>query len=502
MEILLLTTTAQHATSNPNVILDPKSLKKWIDSLSGTDLPRIVSQLHTAIENLNELVVDDKRRLKLLQVYYDSLQDILLSCDEIRINMLPISVQQRNKLREDVMWLYLSLANGYKHIVKNYFDKKILPGKDPVLLYAVYSAMELIAEGLIYSYRAHLSPPPLARLEVNQLFYYAFMNKVTDIPIKGRKGHVSLPTINRLYKQHVLMFVSNPYRLNPTDMLDLFLFLESIADNCLMQLGQAGSAMEGKYRVDLLSDDDPAPCVEVGMSGMTEQTLVIDIWPIVNILAARTAEHDVNKQSFLELQERHMIDIIIEQIGRHTPYKEASWVDIQQPVHAVHGINALNHVLAQKTSSEVDYIKWVIQKKNKNDYMLLAMNPESLPEIMVGDVIGIIRDEGKLIIGVTQWLKREQGDTLKLGIKVIGDYAEPVLYEIESGYGVDLAEDSEYPGLYFPQHKANHDAALLIRKEHYSKDRNLYVHRGNERFQANVAALLVDSPFYIQLKLK
>lgn len=70
MDMLLLTTTSQHGAFNEKVILDGKNLRKWIDELPRQDIIRTVTELHQAIENFNQISLENKLQIRILQIYY------------------------------------------------------------------------------------------------------------------------------------------------------------------------------------------------------------------------------------------------------------------------------------------------------------------------------------------------------------------------------------------------------------------------------------------------
>lgn len=517
MELLLLSAPAQHTTSNTRVILDPRKLKKWIDELPEIDIQSTVQQLSNAITEFNELVIDDKLRLKLLQIYYETLQDKLIIYDEIRISMLQISIEARNKLREDVMWLYLSLANGYKLIIKNAFEKKIVIKHDQDLCSAIYMAMELIIDGIIYAYRAHLSPPPLARLEINQLYHYAYSGHIIDTAIKSRNGYLQVPTISTLYKQHILITICDPYHLNATDILELFIFLELIADECVIEIGAKTNTPEGKYYIDLFGDENPVPCVFVAdASKITAQSAIIDVWPIVNTLAAKVAVHEMENRSFAVLQEKHMIDVIIRKLG---DFGERMYprIDTSIPVSLGAGMSNVHHVL-QRTllqgddkcfdefSGESVLSDWVIKNESSNGYLLVASAPDINIDLIVGEVLCILHDYSSkpfsnVELALVRWIRREQDRKLRIGVERIRGKSLPIFYQMESEYGIESDEES-HAGIYMPRGNEGEVDSIVVMKNDINKDRKIIMYLQNKKYITSIVALLLDSPLYIRLKIK
>lgn len=495
MDILLLSTTAQHATHNNNVILDAKSLKRWLNSLPDNNLQPAVKTLQTAIDDFNALKVEDKQRLKLLQIYYETLQELLIMWDEIRISMLPISAQQQNQLREDIMWLYLSLANGYKSIILSAFEKKLKPRRDPVLLYVIFVAMELIIDAMLYCYRSRQTPPPLARLEINQLFYYAHQHEVADIPIKALRGHVKLPTINRLFKQYVLLSITAPARLKHSEILELYLFLENIADNCIIESGAAIAAAQGKYIISADQDSSPQAFLSDTLQDKDAPNIVVDVWPIVNILAIRIADHDIQNQSFMELQERHLIEIVIEQLGRQSDDSVAAIETINQHAILVTGMPLTHEYLVHgeiPTSST-----WLIYGKQQNQYIMQTKTAADISELSIGEIVCIVRQQQRQAAIIRSIQK--QSEILEMRIEVLPENPQIIHYSGESEHGVEVDEHIIYPGLFFSDTHSN-THFICINKTHYRSGQSIFFKHAAKQYRTTPVALILDSPKYVLLK--
>ncbi|VAW97791.1 hypothetical protein MNBD_GAMMA21-505 [hydrothermal vent metagenome] len=515
MDILLLSTPAQHTAENLDVILDPKSLIKWIDKLPIMNLPETVKLLHTSISSLNELMVSDKQRLKLIEIYYDSLQDILVSYDEMRISMLQIEAQKRNELREDIMWLYLSLAGGYKLIIKNAFEKGMLNSKESNLL-TIYIAMELIIEGLVYGYSSHQTPPPLARLEINQLYALAMHNDISEKEIKGTRGHEQPPTLSRLFKQYILLTISNPYQLNSSDVLELFMFLEPIVDDCVIELNGSPEPPEGRFIIDLSADVGPISCCQQELSPETNDLLVIDVWPIINVLGLMVSEHK-KEESIIAVQQQHMIEIVIEQLGRKSMRKskrESVLVETQ----VIMGIEAVHHNLSKSrtgNSEVIDYSgvdkypvsKWMIKNRNESGYMLETYKENIRSNIIVGDVIGFpvkySETECPFQFSIVRWIQHIQNNMVQIGAESLPGITLPIFYKVESDYGVVVDDGTQLLGLYFPADIKTHTPeSILINKQEYRQNQSIILENNSRMYKVNITALLRNSPLFVQLKFK
>lgn len=316
--MLLLTTPAQHAATNPAVELDPKRVKQWIDSLPQMNVLETVQRLHEAIEPFNEAGIDDARRGKLLEVYYAAFDEILYFYDHLRLSMLPISPERQRLIAEDITWLYLGLANGYKIVVKNGYDAGINPKHDAGLLLSVYRAMELIVQGLVYAGRSRQTPPPLAYLEINQLYLLAEKHGVLDARIKAVKDKAGIPTIERLYKQFALLAIADPCKLDGgNEAFELFTALEDFAPHSILMKVAQRQAAVGRYWVDLMDDRPPRFCERTDTPAQMDWIRVLDVDPALAAIKSWLARHQGAGQSMMNAWKVQPLQGLVKRLDRH-----------------------------------------------------------------------------------------------------------------------------------------------------------------------------------------
>lgn len=279
--------------------MDPKRVKQWIDSLPQMNVLETVQRLHEAIGPFNEVGIDDARRGKLLEVYYAAFDEILYFYDHLRLSMLPISSERQRLLAEDITWLYLGLANGYKIVVKNGHEAGISPKHDAGLLLSMYRAMELIIQGLVYASRSRQAPPPLAYLEINQLYLLAEEHGVLDARVKAVKDKAGIPTIERLYKHFALLAVADPYKLDgDNEVWELFMALEDFAPlSILMKVTQC--QIVGRYWVDLMDDRPPQFCKPTDTPVQTGWVRILDVDLALAAIKSWLAIHQRAGQSMM-----------------------------------------------------------------------------------------------------------------------------------------------------------------------------------------------------------
>ena len=200
LDDLVLNTLSPPPPDNSAAVRDAGCLKRWIGQLPLMSVVETVGKLHESIRLLTQATLPEGERLKLLEVYRQAFDDILFTYDEFRLKLLPLNVKARGQLADDIMGLYLALADGYKVLIYASNEQARNPADDATVLQAVYRAMELMNLGVIFSRRMRLDVPAGTWLELHRLYWLAECSRATEIKIKAVRRECTEPTIDRLYK--------------------------------------------------------------------------------------------------------------------------------------------------------------------------------------------------------------------------------------------------------------------------------------------------------------
>lgn len=357
MDILLLTVPAQHASENPSVELNIKHLKQWISKLPVMNVIETVEHLQKAIESFNELQVSDSDRLKLLEVYREAFDEILFFYDNARLHQLSIPAIQKKSLSDDIMWLYLGLASGYKTLVRNGFDAGHNPKRDTSLLLATYRAMELIVHALLYAYRAHETPPPLAYLEINQLYFFAEYHQVLETRIKAVSRDSVAPTIELLFKQFLMIAVADPYRIDGHEIHELYMLLEPFASHCVLSADMKREPGRGRFVFDLMEDATCCFYEEGNEVTATPYSRYLDLAPALKAIEIRLNDHKPTNSDFIQEQETRLLKLFAKHFDHQTGrQKERNLAN--RDVKMALGLSAVSYFL-----TDSDRLKSALTKK-------------------------------------------------------------------------------------------------------------------------------------------
>jgi len=525
MDILLLTASPQHAAENPSVELNTKRLKQWIAKLPVMNVIETVKLLQQSIEPFNELQVSDADRLKLLEIYREAFDEILFFYDNARLHQLPIPAAQRKSLSDDIMWLYLGLASGYKTLVRNGFEAEHSPKRDSDLLLATYRAMELIVHALLYAYRAHETPPPLAYLEVNQLYSFAEYHQAQDAKIKAVSRESVAPTIDRLYKQFLMITVADPYKIDGHEIHELYMLLEPFSAHCALSSEMKSEAAAGKFVIDLMEDSAPYFCESVSEMPILPTSRTLDLTPALNAMESRLREMSSDETDFIQDQETRFLTLFTKHFNQRKDRKNER-IATNRDVKLALGLTTVSYFLndtqrLQNTATknieihggievsdvsseeDADYklTQWCIIDESESGCLLMGDSHQLEKDAKIGDLLGIVvteNEQASLELGVIRWKRVEESGQLKMGIEFVPGHPMAISCQVKDQ---NTGEPCDMQALYFPRDVAlKRPATLFAATELFEQYKMIQAIVKGKTFTVQPGESLIETPLYCQFR--
>lgn len=507
MEMLLLATPPQHAASNPAVELNPRRLRQWLDDLPVMNVMQTVDLLEQKLTPFNEIRLDAAERLKLLEIFTQAFDEILFSYDEIRLSMLPVSIEERRKLSQDIMWLYLHLATGYKVILKQHFEGGKREVRDPVLLTALFRAMEMIIHALLYAFRSHDTPPPLCFLEVHQIYHYACRQGCADNRLKNLKGYAVTPTVSRLYKQFLLLMIADPYRMEGQTVFENYLLLDEYAEHAILHDLEPGATQlpAGSYFVPLMEDSHPLPARFVTEEMLQAAGLNLQLQDVLSRL--RTGHNQLLKSTKSSSQAIRQHELILAQLSNPHSRREARHKSTRK-VKMLLGMEAIQYYLQNpdglasvyeteecagievssvesESATEFAPVSWQIV--NESPRGMLLSTPRNLcgPEQLLGEVVGLIEKndadkQPRILTALVRWERCDEQEAVNIGVEII--HATPQLVTAQFTEHAEPLALLYYP----PNPEAGSSDYLLTPAGVVNEDRTARLRRGNRQITVSI----------------
>jgi len=527
VDILLLSTPAQHNADNPAVETIPNKLQQWLHDLPTTNVIETVKELISAIEAFNELQLSDHDRLMLLEIYTQAFEDILNNYDNMRIRQLKISLSDQRNLAEDIMWLYLGLANGYKIVVKNGYQNQVNPKRDNSLLHSTYRSMEYIVRALIYAYHAHITPPPLTFLELNQLYHLAEHQKILNMPNKAIQSHQAAATIANLYKQICILTIADPYQFDTHQISELYMYLESFSSVC--EIDPSESEAEDNdyfYTIDLMEDSYPQIYIpkEANTHKNNPYIRYMDIKPCLDAINSWLQIKPKKNDALLYEEEQQLLLAFNNRIDQQwSPllsnpedstkvYIAIGLQAIFQALRCTEKLNVSEEIKAvaqQSVQSEFDrngVLQWNIVESSKYGCSILLDHADGeLKNLKINNTVTIIKLDGdnissKVSIGLIRWIRHFEGGEVKCGIETLSLESYPIVWT--TGQTND-PKQLKYYGVYLPKDESvSKPATLLLQKSMLNQKSNLTVKVRSKVFPVRLGAYMTETSSLVLTRFK
>jgi hypothetical protein len=491
MKSIRLTTPAQHEDSNPAVELHPASLERWLKDLPANDIIATIAQLDAALSAFNEITLPAPDRLKLLEIYFAAFHRRLQGYDEMRIAQLKIPAKQKQQLCNDIMWLYVKLSHGYKIIVKDFVDASSNAKPPQYLLPAIFRALELTVISLIHAYRFALEAPPLAYLELHQLYACAEYYDLLDKPVSSASGYAKTPTIASFYTLALIFISIDPRQYEPYTLEVLFLALQPFSFRC--PIGRSFDLGENAfiYKINLNDNEPPEIAIASELSCVKEGIRYLNI---ENFLAEITAwlEENKDKNNLLIEHELELFPTVITRLKvslNESKIHSDKSVHVPQEVETVKlliGLVPLESLLIIQ-SVDLDLklnfklTEWTIQSQSSAGCDLMSHISGVEGDLSLGELVAIVDEDNEnnaislVKIAHISCVQQLPQGVLHITLEYLAGVANPLTYIMlsETGEAMDTTRSN---GIYLLDESGNDDNSLMmVNRTHYRESQHYLV---------------------------
>lgn len=475
-----LSVPALRGVVNAEVETRPKQVQEWLDALPMANSLDAARKLADAIVASRGAKLSEDARLKLLDQYRRTVRVLLPSLEqEYAGKPLPLAEKskQAGMLARDLL---TELAHGYKMVVLELSQRKIVFGANKLPPTAVQRAIECLGAILEVCYETYAPTPAGIWLELHQLYWYAVRQKLHE---ETFPDGADTSCVNTSYKRVLLTALADPYRLQQGQLAVLKIYLNSNAAQAVLQpLGEADSP-HGLFVVRL--DDDKPPKALAQHTGVTDgrTDILLNTIPFVRQLHAQLqAVESGQTPSQAGLPEaaggaayRELLKRLVKQWGLG-PKRVFNRVSADTTTFICAGIRSLHHALAGDADPllaapepDQEEMQITVQMTTPSDAtgqhttfncsnwqvvnesaggVALSKDPESMAKVRVGDLIGLGAGGGyPWGVAVVRWIQADTPGKIDLGAQFLSPRAEPVAIR-----PTIAAEDAPFqPALLLPE---------------------------------------------------
>lgn len=456
---LILAVPSLEQSANLTVETSPKQVKEWLDRLPMANASEAARALRDVVYALNRHKLGDDARLKLLELYRQSIASLLPALeDQFSGSPLPLPEKHRqvaNLTRE----LLVELANGYKIILLDEVSKRLSFGANKQLPLIIQRALAALGRILVVCYQTYAPTPAGIWSEMHEIYRYAVQQNLQDESVSEADNRTS--SVNLTYKQALLLALADPYRLLQGEVTKILDYLTRFGDQTqLMPLVQTNNPT-GFFLVRLDSDKPPKAVaqnvtVTDARSDILLNTLDLarQIHQQIIKLEAGDSPYSLDlpdtarEPGYLDLMRRLIRFWGIAPKRHFTRLPNQASVSICAGLRSVHyflngerhypsGENMEAHtteITVQFASSPFDKssqqtfisTQWMIVNESAGGLALTKASEDSV-QIRVGELVGLKPEKlPDWNVGVVRWVKSDNPAHLELGVQMLAPKALPV----------------------------------------------------------------------------
>ena len=235
----------------------PLKVKDWLDRLPLENSGETARLVYQELTTLNRSTIPAQHRLQILEFFRAPVQHVTTELKKhylgVPLPLSEINLKAAHLSRE----LHMEMANGYKIIIDNLLTNNATAS---MMLIHLHRAISYLNRVMLTSYQMYATCPPTVWHDIHQLYRYAEQKKLHDSPIQDNENPVnSYRSISSIYKQCLLLALTNPYQLSQEGITDIYAALSS--DWTLysgLTMATDPSSMSGAFIVNLSQDEPPS----------------------------------------------------------------------------------------------------------------------------------------------------------------------------------------------------------------------------------------------------
>lgn len=234
----------------------PLKVKDWLDGLPVANVGETTRLVYNELTTLNRSTVPTQHRFQILEFFRPPVQHVTTELKKHYLNVpLPlteINLKTAHLSRE----LHMEMANGYKIIIDNLLINNATAS---MMLIHLHRAISYLNRVVLTSYQMYATCPATVWHDIHQIYRYAEQKKLHDSPVQDNENPVnSYRSISNIYKQCLLLALTNPYQLSQEGITEIYAALSGdwTLYSGLTMATDLGS-VSGAFIINLTKDEPP-----------------------------------------------------------------------------------------------------------------------------------------------------------------------------------------------------------------------------------------------------
>jgi hypothetical protein len=477
----------RHAAGN--VELNEKLLQHWIRQLPVNDPIEFGRRYLDALKRFNGNDISHVERMKLLDMYREPFNKVVMGLTLGKLQKLIKNPTQRLELIHTMSEVLAELAKGYKIVIVEADAHSNNLKLKPLVHMAIYRAVEQLSLHALHDYKFYRTLPEKLFRELHQLYMLTDAAGIADKAPFVNSQYKAEFSVQLRYTQLLLTSICNPYGLADGDVLRAYQLMLQLAPAAKITLLDDDAKPEaGHFYINCLNDRIPEPSILPAIENEHRPpTLMMDTKPIlrqIDLLFEKESQQGIARSAEYTTQllrqivpylntsyQRKQARIPVE--GNKTAYIAVGLADIHQAAIEPNTLPIANHPWLDSA--------WEVLNKNSYGYLVQKRKVRHAHDLKIGDFIGILdANEPKVKLASIRWLRSDDFEQTKLGLKFMHGDPMPVLFTVSD-------EPNRYPAFLIRENSLYQQPAMLITNTGiHAKGQSLTIKTGKKRFNFTV----------------
>ncbi len=260
----------------------PIKVKDWLDRLPLENSGETTRLVYQELTTLNRSTLPAQHRLQILEFFRAPVQHVTTELKKhylgVPLPLTEINLKAAHLSRE----LHMEMANGYKIIIDNLLINNATAS---MMLIHLHRAISYLNRVVLTSYQMYATCPPTVWHDIHQLYRYAEQKTLHNSPIQDNENSINnYRSISSIYKQCLLLALTNPYQLSQEGISDIYAALSGdLPLYSGLTVAADPSSMSGAFIVNL-SQDEPPSALAYSKDCQMESCRALDTTDLVDYL--------------------------------------------------------------------------------------------------------------------------------------------------------------------------------------------------------------------------
>ncbi len=342
----------------------PKKVAAWIHELPLTNLGETARKVFTALSEINRLEIPPDYRIKIMEQFRSPVRYIATNLSKYYIGVpFPLNPKNR-KIAHLCRELEIEMAMGYKLIINHFPAEKISILNKKLLVIANHRALRYMGRIFLQSALIYENTPASFWKDVHALYLYTERHAIHQISVKEEEEQQTTNlTVEEIYKQILLMFLSSPSRLRQRDIQQICRLVSNWTAY-LKILKPSNGECHGLFFVDLQSDNPPA-YTQFYQQQPKKFCRQLDTTALVKYLQIQ--QQQSHKPSLNRLDPSLLSRLL--HAWSHIPKRSAPRTEEDNEIEIILGLNAIYKIMTSKIEMDEEGSIELPESKIDHDWL-------------------------------------------------------------------------------------------------------------------------------------